>query len=193
VARDPRHALATWDRAAFAVGGRLHAYLEGSSAATLPRDMVQLGAQELIIRTSSVGGWGGLGEEAIDRNIGRSRFADVLLDRRRRPAQPEYALFEVIDWFEDVGDPMRAWQRRLDAVERYAIARMQPGDDLPAVSGCWVVRATQRNRRLVADHRHLFSSRFPGPGHAWLAALGDPARPCRPPQPCYGSLSTARG
>ena len=78
---------------------------------------------------------------------------------------------EVIDWFDDVGAPMRAWQRRLDAVERYAIARMSGDDPLPLINGCWIVRATRRNRQLVGEHENSFSARFPGSGHAWLAAL----------------------
>ncbi len=175
--RDGRYTLATWDRAAFAVGGRLNAYVDGASAADRPRDAVHLRNQELIARTAKVGGWQVLPEEPIDRDIGRSRWADVLLQRRRPPTAAEFALFEVIDWFDDLGAALRAWQRRLDAVERYAIARMTGNEPLPHVGGCWVVRATRRNRELVADHHTLFRSRFPGSSRAWLASLADAAQP----------------
>ncbi len=169
--RDPRYTLATWDRAAFAVGTSLSAYLPNASAADLPRDAVHLKNQELIIRTAKVGGWKALAEEPIDRDVGRSRWGDVLLHRRRPATPDEHALMEVIDWFDDVGAPLRAWQRRLDAVERYAIARMSGDDAVPLSSGCWLVRATRRNRGLVADHANLFRTHFPGSGRAWLAAL----------------------
>lgn len=173
---DPRYTLATWDRAAFAVGTSLHAFLPEASAADLPRDVVHLRNQELILRTAKDGGWAGVPEEPIDRDVGRSRWADVVLGRRRPAGQDEdgpgeYALMEVIDWFDDVGAPMREWQRRLDALERYAIARMHGDEAAPRIGGCWVVRATRRNRDLVTNHPTMFRSRFPGSGRAWLAAL----------------------
>jgi hypothetical protein len=40
-----------------------------------------------------------------------------------------------------------------------------------------VVRATQRNRQLLHDHRHFFRAMFPGSGEAWLAALTSPTVP----------------
>lgn len=173
--RDPRYTLATWDRAAFAVGTTLSAYLPETSAADRPRDAAQLKNQELIIRTAQTGEWRGLPEERIDHEARTSRFADVLLYRQRRADPDEYALMEVIDWFDDVGAPMRAWQRRLDAVERYAIARMSGDGPLPQISGCWIIRATRRNRQLVGEHENTFRARFPGSGRAWLAALTHPA------------------
>ena len=174
--RDARYTLATWDRAAFAVGTSLSAYLPEASAADQPRDAVQLRAQELVIKMARPGGWHGLPEEQIDREARSSRFADVVLARPR--IQPtEVALIEIIDWFDDVGAPMRAWPRRLEAVERSAIAKMVGDQAVPRVSGCWVIRATRRNRELVAQHENLFRNRFPGSGRAWLAALTDPAKP----------------
>jgi hypothetical protein len=50
-------------------------------------------------------------------------------------------------------------------------------DELPRVSGVWVVRATQRNRQLVAAHREFFNALLPGSGTAWLQALGQRAVP----------------
>lgn len=162
------------NRAGNAVDAPLDAFLRHASAANLPRDAVQLKGQELVIATARPGGWQGLPEEQIDRDARTSRAADVLLFRSRGPAPAEYALMEIIDWFEDVGDPMRAWSSRLAAVERYAVARMQD-DVVPITSGCWIVRATQRNRRLIGAHSNLFRARFPGSGRAWLAALTSPA------------------
>lgn len=159
------------NRAAAAVGSGLRAYLEGTSAADRPRDAVQLKAQELVIATARAGGWHGLPEQQIDGEARTSRFADVILQRPRH--QPtEVALIEIIDWFDDVGAPMRDWPRRLEAVERQAIGRMVGDQSVPRVSGCWILRATHRNRELIGAHANLFRNRFPGSGRAWLAAFG---------------------
>lgn len=172
VGRDGRGTLATWNRAARAVGSSLHAYLPEASAADQPRDAVHLRNQELIMRTAAAGGWRALPEAQIDREARTSRAADVLLERRSADAVVrEYALVEIWDWFDDVGGAQRNWDRRLDALERYAIARMVGDQPLPLVGGCWVVRATQRNRSLVKEHRHFFRARFPGSAGAWLTAL----------------------
>lgn len=161
-----------------AAGGELRVYIAKISAADQPRDAVHLRNQELIARTAAAGGWRVLPEQALDREARTSRAADVLLQRGN-----EWCLQEVWDWFADVGAAFRDWDRRLDAVERLAISRMAPpvadaggnAELLPRVGGCWVVRATRRNRRLVDEHRHLFRARFPGSAHAWLAALTTPA------------------
>jgi transcriptional regulator with XRE-family HTH domain len=162
---DGRFTLATWSRAAMAVGSDMDAYLKRTSAASQPRDAVHLRHQELVIRTALGGGWRALPEQQLDADARTSRAADVLLRRGR-----EYALIEVWDWLSDVGGALRDFDRRLSALERYAIARMTD-DAPPTTGGCWVMRATVRNRQLVAEHRHLFSSRFPGLSSGWLDAL----------------------
>lgn len=50
-------------------------------------------------------------------------------------------------------------------------------EELPRVSGIWIVRATRRNRQLVADHIRFFRALLPGSAHAWLAALAHPDQP----------------
>jgi transcriptional regulator with XRE-family HTH domain len=171
--------LPTINRAAFAVGGSLDAWIKQTSAADLPRDAVHLRHQELIIRLSVGGAWKSLPEEFIDRDARTSRAADVLL-YRRSPLDDvdEYAFWDVWDWFDDVGGHVRDFFRRLDAVDRYATARMRGTDaPLPRVGGCFVVRATIRNRALVKDHSHFFGARFPGSARAWLESLQDPRAP----------------
>ena len=59
---------------------------------------------------------------------------------------------------------------------------MGPGDETGepyAVATVWVVRATRRNRELVARYPELFASRFTGSSRAWLQALtaGSPPPP----------------
>ena len=167
--RTGRFTLATHCRAAMAINSELVAYIKETSAADQPRDAVHLRNQELLLRTAAPGGWHSLPEEPIDREARTSRWGDALLHRRRATLD-EYALFEIFDWFDDVGAHTRDWLRRLDALERYAIARMRD-DTLPKTSGCWIVRATTRNRLLIAEHAAFFRARFPGSGEAWLSAL----------------------
>jgi transcriptional regulator with XRE-family HTH domain len=169
--------LGMWSRAAMAVDASLEAYIRGVSAADGPRDAAHLRNQELVLRTAAPGGWRGLAEELIDRIAATSRAADVLLHRpQSRPAVDEYCLAEVFDWLADLGGSLRDWQRRQDALERYAIARMRD-DVLPRVSGVWLIRATARNRALAREHPLLLRSRFAGSGAAWLAALTRPDAP----------------
>lgn len=168
--------LLAWVRAARAAGADLRAYLEAASAATAPRDAVHLRNQELVIRTAAMGGWRARAEAPIDRDPARSRSADVLLERLRGRLV-EHLFVDIWDWFDDVGASLRAYERALARVERYAIVTLAPeasAEDV-RVSGLWVVRATTRNRQLLADHRHLFRAHFPGSGGRALKALTDPS------------------
>jgi len=173
--------LVTWARLAAAAGSSLHAYFESASAADQPRDSVHLRAQELIVQMAAGGGWKGQAEAALDDPAVGSRSADVLLERLRPDTSTELALVEIWDWFDDVGAAFRSWDGKLARVERAAIARLPPSEDgdpaLPVVSGCFVVRATRRNRGLIQDHRSLFGARFSASGRAWLRCLEDAAAP----------------
>lgn len=165
--------LLVWSRATRAAGTDLRAYLEQATAADQPRDAVHLRNQELIIHSAQPGGWAAHPEAAIGRAPGRSRSVDILLTRPR-----ELAVMEVHDWPDDIGAAARDWDRRLADAEAWAISRLPPGDlDVPRVSGCWVLRATRRNRELVRTHPGFFAARFPGSGRAWLAALSSAEHP----------------
>lgn len=168
--RDARYTLATWDRAAHAVGTTLNAYLPQATAANQPRDAVHLRNQELVLRTALAGGWRGVPEQALDRELTRSRHGDVVL-RRQTMNAAEWCLTEVVDWVADVGESVRDFDRRLAALDRYAVARIRGEHAVPRSGGIWLLRATERNRRLVAEHHEFFRGRFPGSGRAWLAAL----------------------
>lgn len=169
--------LRTWSRLAAAAGVEFHAYLKRASAADRPRDAVHLRVQELLLRTSSPGGWGGEAELAIDDAARGSRSVDVALERAALGV-PEVAVLEVVDWLDDVGAALRDWTRRLARVDQLATARLTRegggGTVLPRISGCWVLRATERNRGLVRDHGLVFRGRFPGSGATWLRALRGP-------------------
>jgi hypothetical protein len=144
--------LRVWVRAASALGADLHAYLEGFSATSQPRDAVHLRHQELVASIAARGGW----SIRPEQHVAGGGVADILLAREGRTA-----LIEVWNWLADVGDAFRCWDRKLE--------RLRTAD--PATSGCWAVRATRRNRLLVADHRTLFAARFPGSSAAWINAL----------------------
>ena len=62
---------------------------------------------------------------------------------------------------------LNVWRHASAAVERQAIGHMVGDQEVPRVSGCWIVRATSRNRQLVGEHSNLFRNRFPGLGRAW--------------------------
>jgi len=173
---DARMTISTWGRAAAAVGASLDAYLKQTSAASAPRDAVHLRNQELVISVALRGGWQSAPEAPIDRDARTSRFGDVVLRRGST-----YALVEIWDWFDDVGAAFRDFDRRLGALDRYSVAKMR-SDVRPVVGGSWVVRATHRNRLLLAEHRNTFRARFPGSGNAWLATLtrADAAMPSAP-------------
>ena len=158
--------LRVWVRASNAVDADLRAYLERATGAGAPRDAVHLRHQELLARTAASGGW----QSRPEHGLGGAGVADLVVSRR-----DELALIEVWDWFADVGDAFRSWDRKLENLQAPTDRR---------VSGCWIVRATQRNRRLISAHRTLFAGRFPGGGAAWLNALT--ARQC--PMPANPAL-----
>jgi hypothetical protein len=167
--------LRTWARLGAASRVGLHAYLKGASAADRPRDSVHLRVQELLLEASALGGWRGTVEFPIDDATRGTRSVDGALERPG-PDGWDVAILEVVDWLDDAGAAFRDWTRRLARVDQLVTARRSRDDGeghttLPRVAGCWVLRATQRNRGLVRDHGRVFHSCFPGPGTDWLRAL----------------------
>jgi hypothetical protein len=58
--------------------------------------------------------------------------------------------------------------RKLAELEDMAVARW--GEDA-RVGLVWIVRATRRNRALIAKYPEIFASRFPGSSIGWVRAL----------------------
>ncbi len=178
--------LRSWTRVAHVLGADLHAYLAHSSSADAPRDSVHLRTQELVARTAETGAWRSIPEFALDDAARGTRSLDLWLERQHVPGERiEVAVIEVMDWFEDVGARFRDWDRRLGRARQLAIATrtLEYDNDpvLPSVSGCWVVRATTRNRQLIREHATLFEARFPGSGRRWLDAFtGSATMPVEP-------------
>jgi hypothetical protein len=104
------------------------------------------------------GGW----SSRPEASIAGAGFADLVMTRSN-----DRALIEIWDWFDDVGDAFRSWDRKLERIGATEDSKL---------SGCWVIRATGRNRELVGAHGTLFAARFPGSGHEWLRAIGEAGR-----------------
>lgn len=68
----------------------------------------------------------------------------------------------------DVGAAARATSRKQAELDGLAITRWGEGARVDQV---WVVRATARNRALVARYPEVFAARFPGSSRRWVAAL----------------------
>jgi hypothetical protein len=86
----------------------------------------------------------------------------------------------IVECWNTIGDVGAAWRgtsRKLADGEEYAAGRW--GEVPHLVAACWVVRATVRNRALVARYPALFAARFPGSSRAWVQALTTGTEPPR--------------
>jgi hypothetical protein len=60
------------------------------------------------------------------------------------------------------------------------------------VAGCWVVRASVRNRALVGQYPQVFATRFPGPSELWLRALTAGTTPPASPGMLWADVAAGR-
>lgn len=158
--------LETLAACAAAVDVQLAAFLEARPGADLPRDIAHLRGQATIVRESAGGGWAARVETGIDLLARRSRSIDVQLERASRH---EIAVVELVDLVADAGQDMRGLSDKVSAVRR----------DRPdaRVAGLLAIRATRRNRALMAELAPLIDARFPTSSVAWLAALHERTAP----------------
>ena len=159
--------LETLAACARACGTQLAAFLEALPGASMPRDMEHLRRQQAVIALAANGGWTALPERAIDPDAARSRSIDVLLERARNG---EIVVIEIVDLLLDAGGDIRGLTDKVHAMQRTA-------NGTRTVRGVLVIRATARNRRVVAELHALFASRFPASSTHWLAALARPDEP----------------
>ena len=148
---------------------------------TEPADAGHLAIQELVLRLGRAAGFART-FELPTRPADPARSADVgLRDDRRRLL----ILVECWNTIGDVGAAARASERKRAEAEELALASGPLGRDGSVrpyrVRGCRVVRATARNRALVARYPEVFATRFPGSSAAWARALAGGAEP--PPEP----------
>lgn len=137
----------------------------GRDAIEEPLDAGHLAIQELVLRLG----------RATDRRrtfelptkpADPSRSTDVgLIDDHERCL----VQVECVNTFGSINAAIRSSDRKRAEAEALAIS-IGHGEPY-AVHQCWVVRATRRNRQLLATYPELFANRFPGSSRAWVSAL----------------------
>ena len=155
------------------IGVALNRYLEirfGRDALEQPADAGHLAMQELVLRLGRANDF--VGEfELPTRPAEPWRSIDVALASRARRLM---ILNECWNTFGDIGAAARATMRK--ATELEALATSRWGADA-TVRVVWIVRATARNRALLARYPEIFASRFPGSSRAWVQALTTGSEP----------------
>ena len=128
-------------------------------------DAGHLAIQELVMRLGRGAGYAA-SFELPTRPAEPWRSADVGLrdDTRRR-----LILAECWNTIGDVGAATRSSERKRADAEALAAARW--GEEPATVGVVWVVRATARNRALVARYPEVFAARFPGSSSGWARSL----------------------
>ena len=151
-----------------------------------PSDAGHLAIQELVLRLGRAAGYTASFELAT-RPAEPWRSADVGLrdDRRRR-----LILVECWNTIGDVGAAARSSERK--RAEADALAAAGWGDEPVAVGVVWVVRATARNRALVARYPEVFAARFPGSSTGWVRALDRGEQPPAAPGLVWSDLRSTR-
>jgi len=155
----------------FVALGRRLALDAGRDPVDEPSDAGHLMIQELVLRLGRAAGCRGTFELAT-RPVDPHRSADVgLRDDRRRLL----VLVECWNTIGDIGAAARSTTRNMAEADELAVAL---GGELPhRIAGCWVVRATTRNRALIARYPEIFATRLPGSSDAWVRALSAGAEP----------------
>lgn len=141
-----------------------------------PTDAGHLAMQELVMRLGRTAGFRRTFElPSKPSDPARSTDVGLVNDTQRR-----LILIECVNTFGNVGASVRSSDRKRAESEAHAIAlgHGRPYD----VHVCWVVKATRRNRDLVARYPELFESRFPGSSRAWVRALEGGSAATPPPR-----------
>jgi transcriptional regulator with XRE-family HTH domain len=156
--------LVVWQQLALVLELPLEVTL-GRDAHEEPVDAGHLAIQELILR--------------LGRSTGRRRTFEL----PTKPADParstdvglkddnlrQLVQVECVNTFGNISAAVRSADRKRAEAEALAISI---GYGAPyAVRQVWVVRATRRNRRLLAIYPEIFATRFPGSSRAWVEAL----------------------
>jgi transcriptional regulator with XRE-family HTH domain len=162
--------LETWQQIALVLDLPLDLKL-GRDALEEPSDSGHLDVQELALRLGRGSGYGRT-FELPTKPSDPSRSTDVgLTDERNR----RLILVECVNTFGKINAAIRSSDRKRAEAEALAVAI---GHGAPyAVHQVWVVRATKRNRALLARYPELFASRFTASSRAWAAALTNGAPP----------------
>lgn len=131
-----------------------------------PTDAGHLAIQELLLR--------------LARTVGRTRFVELATRSSDLARSTDVAaiddrarvviLQEAWNTIGDIGAGLRSSSRK--RAEASGLAVLAGGDSGPyMVASCWVVRATEHNRTLVARYPEVFGTAFPGSSTAWVRSL----------------------
>jgi hypothetical protein len=174
-----------WQRVFGALDRRLDLTV-GRDPLAEPADAGHLAIQELVLRLGRAAGFAG-SFEVPARPSEPARSTDVgLRDDRRRLM----ILVECWNTIGDIGAAARSTSRKLAEAEELAVA---VGGERPfTVRGVWVVRASARNRALVARYPEVFAARFPGSSARWIAALTTGADPPAEPAIVWCDVAARR-
>ena len=162
--------LDVWQRAALALDCPLRIEMAADPLADVA-DAGHLAIQELVLRLARASGVRRM-FELPSRPADPARSVDVGL---RDDVRGLLMLVECWNTIGDIGASARATSRKAAELEALAVAT--GGERKLRVGTVWVVRATRRNRQLVARYPAVFSARFPGSSAGWVRALcaaGDP-------------------
>lgn len=174
-----------WQRLFVGLGRRLIVEA-GRDPMSEPVDAGHLKIQELVLGLGRKSGYGGHFELAT-RPLDPTRSADVCL---RSVGNRRLVLVECWNTVTDIGAAARNTDRKLrEAADLSAV--IDSGKPY-AVAGCWVVRATARNRILVRRYPEVFAARFPGSSEGWVRALTAGATPPTEPGLVWCDVSATR-
>jgi transcriptional regulator with XRE-family HTH domain len=133
-------------------------------------DAGHLAMQELLIRLGRAAGYS-VRAEAPSRPSNPNLSIDV---EYRRVDQRRLVILEAWNRISDIGAGRRSFERKLAEARALASGLAEPP---PRVFGVWVVRATVRNRALVARYPEVFTAAFPGSSRTWARAILEGTEP----------------
>ncbi len=181
--------LGVWIALGIALGRPLRVELSrpiGRDPLVATADAGHLAIQELVLRLGRTAGYA-RSFELPSRPSDPRHSTDVgLRDDRRRLL----ILVECWNTIGDIGAAARSTSRKLAEADELAMAA---GGERPfTVRGVWVVRATARNRALLARYPEVFAARFPGSSRRWVEALTTGAEPPKDPAIVWSDVATTR-
>ena len=175
----------SWQRVAIALGRRMRLSFDRDTLDE-PADAGHLVIQDLLLR------------------LGRAHGYARTFELPTKPADPTHSvdvgwradhrrflvLLEAVNIVKDIGAAARSSARKVAQAEDLASALWGTGPHL--VTGCWVVRATKRNRALVARYPDVFASRFPASSVAWARAVTEGSAPPKEPGLVWCDVAATR-